>query len=308
VGSEPGHLRHQSEPKGFYLLLCFCYVLDQLAYAILITSNLQPAPMTFDFTGKVRPALAATLLALAAAACLLLAPSGAEAQSLRGSAKSLDRQVAQASAHDFSYLLDADDVSRFAAAGLLVRVRDGADYDLKEVSFPYARPEVRLFIERLSSQFHAACGEQLVITSLTRPKQLQPRNASHRSVHPTGMALDIRRHNTPACRSWLDRVLLSLERSDVLEVTLERRPPHYHIALFPDPYARYVARLADGAGSEASSFTDLVPYTVSRKDTLWRIARRHGTTPEAIQSVNDLRSTLIHPGQVLNVPVEDSTH
>ena len=28
----------------------------------------------------------------------------------------------------------------------------------------------------------------------------------------------------------------------------------------------------------------------------------------AIQSANGLRSTLIHPGQVLNVPVENSTH
>jgi nucleoid-associated protein YgaU len=263
--------------------------------------------MTFEFTPKDRPALVAIVLAFAAAACLLLAPASAEAQSLRGSSNSLDRQVAQASAHDFSYLVDADDVSRFAAAGLLVRVRDGADYELKDVSFPYARPEVKLFIERLSSQFRAACGERLVVTSLTRPRRLQPRNASQRSVHPTGMALDIRRHNTPACRNWLDRVLLSLERSDVLEVTLERRPPHYHIALFPDPYARYVARLAEGGG-ESSSFTDQVAYTVTRKDTLWRIARRHGTTPEAIQSANGLRSTLIHPGQVLNVPVENSTH
>jgi hypothetical protein len=265
--------------------------------------------MIFKRTQSDRFVRALRLTALAAAGCALagLAPGAAEAQSLRGSRNSLDRQVAQASAHDFSYLDDADDVERFVAAGLLIRVRDGNDYLLKDVSFPYARPEVKLFIERLSSQFRAACGERLVVTSLTRPRRLQPRNASNRSVHPTGMALDIRRHNTPACRDWLDRVLLSLERSDVLEVTLERRPPHYHIALFPDPYARYVARL-EGRKDAGDSFTDLVAYTVSRKDTLWRIARRHGTTPEAIQRINDLSSTVIHPGQVLQVPAEGNAH
>lgn len=264
--------------------------------------------MIHDSEQSTRSVCIIRFLALAVAGCLLaaLAPPEATAQSLRGSRASLDRQVEQASAHDYSYLDDADDVARYVSAGLLVRVRDGSDYLLKDVSFPFARPEVKLFIERLSSQFRAACGEQLVVTSLTRPRRLQPRNASDRSVHPTGMALDIRRHNTPACRDWLDRVLLSLERGGVLEVTLERRPPHYHIALFPEPYANYVARLEGGQSSE--TFTDLVAYTVGRQDTLWRIARRHGTTPEAIQRANGLASTLIHPGQVLQVPVEGNTH
>lgn len=265
--------------------------------------------MILNFETSSRTAHAIRWLTLTVAGCLLatLAPAVAHAQSLRGSRASLDRQVDQATAHDYSYLDDADDVARYVSAGLLVRVRSGADYELKDVSFPFARPEVKLFIERLSSQFRAACGEKLVVTSLTRPRKLQPRNASDRSVHPTGMALDIRRHNTPSCRDWLDRVLLSLERSAVLEVTLERRPPHYHIALFPEPYASYVARLED-RGERGDAFTDLVAYTVGRQDTLWRIARRHGTTPEAIQRANGLSSTLIHPGQVLQVPVAGNTH
>jgi LysM repeat protein len=236
---------------------------------------------------------------------LWLLPAGtASGQGLRGSSRSLDRQVAQAAAHDFSYLRNASDVSRFASAGLLVRVKSNDNYVLKDVSYPYTRPEVKLFVQRLSSQFRAACGERLVVTSLTRPKNGQPHNASQRSVHPTGMALDIRRHSTPACRKWLERVLLSLEKNSVLEVTLERSPPHYHVALFPKPYARYVATLTGTSPATSSTFTDLLNYTVSRKDTLWRIAQRHGTTPEAIQHANGLSSTLIHPGQVLKVPVE----
>ena len=50
-------------------------------------------------------------------------------------------------------------------------------------------------------------------------------------------------------------------------------------------------------------FADLVSYTVGRKDTLWGIARQHGTTPERIQVANGLTSTTIYPGQRLQVPL-----
>ncbi len=244
-----------------------------------------------------RRLLATAILGLAAS---LLVPATAGAQSLRGSKASLDRQNGQARSHDFSYLSSGRQLQGFVEAGLLVPLTGNGNYRLKGVSFAYARPEVRLFAERLASQFRAACGELLVVTSLVRPKSSQPRNASLRSVHPTGMALDIRRHNTPACRVWLERVLLSLESKQVLEVTLERNPPHYHVALFPKPYAAYVARLT---GARQSGLSQLVTYTVSRNDTLWRIARRHGTTPEQIQAANKLSSTLIYLGQALQVPV-----
>src|SRR5690606_8979905 len=62
-------------------------------------------------------------------------------------------------------------------------------------------------------------------------------------VHPAGMAVDLRISSSAACRSWLESTLLSLERQEVLDVTRERHPPHYHIALFVDRYAEYVAPL-----------------------------------------------------------------
>jgi hypothetical protein len=60
---------------------------------------------------------------------------------------------------------------------------------------------VQTFVERLSSQYHNACGERLVVTSLTRPASEQPRNASDRSVHPTGMAIDLRLSTKGTCRT-----------------------------------------------------------------------------------------------------------
>ena len=229
---------------------------------------------------------------------------GVSAQSLRGSAASLDRQGAQARRHDFTYLASARQLRRFVDADLLVHVAGNQDYTLVDVSFPFARPELRLFIERLSSQYRRACDERLVVTSLTRPRSHQPRNASDRSVHPTGMALDLRR---PAarCRSWLESVLLSLEGRGVLEATAERRPPHYHVAVYPKPYAAYVRQLTARAarGTEETAAAESTAFHVVRRgDTLTRIARRHGATIDALRRANGLTSSLIYPGQALRVP------
>lgn len=248
----------------------------------------------------IRPFL---LLAAALAVC---APP-VQAQSLRGSSTSLDIQNRQARGHDFTYLGTPTQVRRFVRSGYLVPVEANADFELHQVSFPYTRPENELFIRRLAAQYRSACGEKLVVTSLTRPQNMQPRNASDRSVHPTGMAIDLRRSNRRACRAWLEDVLLSLEATGVLEATRERYPPHYHVALFPRPYARYVGELVARQALANSSSPDVdlrkVEYRVRSGDSLWSIARRLGTTVDRLKAENGLASSRIYAGQVIEVPV-----
>ena len=255
--------------------------------------------------------------ALLAAVLAGLAPSSSFAQSLRGSSRSLTAQNAQAQAHDFTYLRTPAHVRRFVELGYLVPLEGNRDYDIDdEVSFPYARPQVRTFVERLAGQYRRACGEVMVVTSLTRPLNRQPSNASSRSVHPTGMAVDLRRSNHRPCRAWLEDVLLSLEANGVLEATRESRPPHYHIALYPEPYARYVDGLAtrtaqaaetpvvaaaEPVGAEAEGGGS---YRVRPGDALWKIARAHGTTIAALQRSNNLLGSRIYPGQVLTIPAD----
>jgi len=232
--------------------------------------------------------------------CITATAPPAEAQSLKGSSKSLDLQNRVASQHDFTYIETSEQVRWFVDNGYLVRLRSGNGYELKSMSYPYARPEVALFISRLGPQYRAACGEPLVVTSLTRPTTRQPRNASSRSVHPTGMAMDLRRSNNRSCRSWMESVLLGLERAGVLEATYERNPPHFHVALFPSQYEAYVERkLASGTNEE----TDL-EYMVRRGDSLWSIARRHGTDVSRLRAANDLRGSQIYEGQLLTVPTD----
>ncbi len=228
---------------------------------------------------------------------LVAAAAPLAGQSLRGSTASLDRQNRVARQNDFTYLNTPAQLARFVDAGYLVELpRATRDYELHGVGFPYARPEVALFITRLAAQYRGACGEQLVVTSLTRPKSRQPRNASPRSVHPTGMAVDLRRSNRPACRKWLEAVLLDLEGKGVLEALRERRPPHYHVAVFPKRYASYVetVQLASSSGGR--------DYRVRRGDSLWTIARRLGTTVSDLRTANDLAGSRIYPGQTLAVP------
>jgi Family of unknown function (DUF5715) len=202
-----------------------------------------------------------TTLALALTAAAALPASAAEVPaSLRGSPASMVRQNQVAKESDYSFLRDGAEVQRFVAKGLLVPVDGDDNYRTSRVSFPYARPEVATFIERLGAQYRDRCDERMVVTSLTRPKVSQPGNAHELSVHPAGMAVDLRISRSAACRAWLEATLLSLERKGLLDVTRERNPPHYHVAVFPEAYGAHLRRLrADSlarAGTAVASKSD----------------------------------------------------
>lgn len=235
--------------------------------------------------------------------CLVAVGAGsvaAEAQSLKGSRASLYRQQRMAEQHGYSFLRSSSEVHRFVSAGYLVRFPGNADYELASVSFPYGRQELKLFVERLASQYRSACGERLVVTSLTRPFSHQPGNASDLSVHPAGMAVDLRMSSSSRCRSWLERTLLDLERARYVEATREQRPPHYHVVVNSRPYATYVARGA--RATSAVQTAEVRRHKVRSGDSLWTIARRYGTTVAAIEQINGLSSSRIKPGQSLIVP------
>jgi hypothetical protein len=232
---------------------------------------------------------------LASAALLAAGTPEAPGATLRGSRSSVLRQQKLAKQHDFTTLRNSSEVRKFVRAGLLVPVQSHADLELDGVSFPYARPQLQTFLRRLARDYRAATGEALVVTSLTRPLSHQPRNASSFSVHPNGMAVDLRRSRNAAARRWLEARLLKLEREGVLDATRESRPPHYHVALFPSQYGEYIA---DGGLPQASPKT----YRVGRGDTLWEIARRVGSSVAAIKRANAMQSAMIKPGQVLRLP------
>jgi hypothetical protein len=208
---------------------------------------------------------------LLAATCVLAAPPLLPAVALaaddvevtlRGSRASMLRQNRIAKEESFSFLRTPTQVRRFVDDGHLVHVPGSGDYSVI-AGYPYARPIVLSFIERLGADYHAACGEKLVVTSLTRPAARQPRNASPLSVHPAGMAVDLRVSGQAECRDWLARELLALEEMGVLDATREYSPPHFHIAVFPTSYQRYDQTMTALAAAEEA--TRLLEEAVARR-------------------------------------------
>ena len=240
---------------------------------------------------------------------LVCLPGGLlQAQSLKGSRAVMERQNRIAVSYGYSFLKTSREVHAFHENGYLVEVADSDTLTIHNVSYPYARAEVKLFLERLSRQYQNACGDRLVVTSLTRPLDKQPGNASDASVHPTGMAVDLRIPNRGKCRLWLQKTLLSLEKSDVLDVTRERYPPHFHVALFTRTYGDYVASLENKRRETVAASRDYADgYTVRPGDSLYLIAQRTATTIEDLRTANNLRSNVLQPGQVLKIPGETET-
>lgn len=140
--------------------------------------------------------------------------------------------------HDLYFYQTGRGIERAAERGGFVRLRNGRDFILHNVDYPYVRPVTRTFVQRLARQYHAACGERLVVTSAARPITEQPSNSSPESVHPTGIAVDLRRP-TGKCLTWLRKTLLILEKRKVIEATEERHPAHFHVAVFGERYRVY---------------------------------------------------------------------
>jgi hypothetical protein len=237
-----------------------------------------------------------------------------EAQTLRGSRASVERIHRQALNHDLHFYETSDGVRRAHQRGVFVRLPGNADYAVFNVSHPYVLPATEMFVVRLAAQYRAACGEKLVVTSAVRPRSQRLANGSDKSVHPTGMAVDLRRPNNPRCLSWLRNTLLSIEGRGVIEAVEERNPPHFHVAVFPTPYTRYasgqgasprVAASERGAGRQATVASNAgagTRYQVRRGDTLWSIARSNNVTVDELKSSNALRSARIVAGQFLVIP------
>lgn len=192
------------------------------------------------------PALRLAALALTVALALALPGATARAQSLRGSRASLVRTYDFAARRDLRFHRTPAGVRRAAKRGRYVRLTGNANYRLHRVTFPYVRPATRAFVLDLSRRYRKACGQRLVVTSAIRPRSAQPANASRLSVHPTGMAVDLRRPSG-RCLTWLRRDLLAQERRGLIDGTEERRPAHFHVAVYAAPRPARPAKQSRGS-------------------------------------------------------------
>lgn len=243
--------------------------------------------------------------------------SSLHAQSLRGSRATVNRVYGHAIVNDITFYRTPVAVRVAASRGKLVPLGGNSDYRVHGVNYPYVLPATRTFIARFSKQYRAVCNEKLVVTSGVRPSSFRLANSVDKSVHPTGMAVDLRKPSRRHCLAWVRKTLLHLEAQGAIEGTEERRPPHFHVVIFPGPYTRYAASGGRSVGT-ASTPSRARPsarersasrpsagrssYRVRRGDSLWTIARRHGISVERLKAANGLRTSKVRPGQRLVIP------
>ncbi|HEY9227409.1 MAG TPA: DUF5715 family protein [Gemmatimonadaceae bacterium] len=260
---------------------------------------------------------------------LCTAPATLAAQTLRGSPASVDLMYTSARNKDLAFLNSRGDIWQAATSGELAMFSVNENLTLDHVNFPFVLPNTLRFTNNLAAVFRKSCGERLVVTSGSRPEEEQPRNASPKSVHPTGMAVDFRKPRDANCLAWLRANLLDLENRHIIEATEEMHPPHFHVAVLQQPahaptlIAEASAPLATKAAPKVQTVGGEVAgigvsqtvspnppaanatghvYTVRAGDNLWGIARRNGTTPEKIKQLNGLTSTRLRVGQQLQLP------
>jgi hypothetical protein len=152
---------------------------------------------------------------------------------LRGSKAAVERAYREAQDEGLDFAASRGDVLRGAEAGEYVSLHDGA-WRLRGVTMPYARPETRAFLSAFAPEYRRACGEPLTVTSAMRPTSVRLRNSVAHTVHPTGIAVDLRAPRS-GCRRWMRAALLGYERQGVVEATEERRPAHFHVAVLRAP-------------------------------------------------------------------------
>jgi hypothetical protein len=239
--------------------------------------------------------------------------------------------------NDLDFFSTSKGIYQSVRDGELVMISITMDMTLEKVTYPFVLPRTRDVLYEFAKRYRQACGERLVVTSAARPRREQPRNASPKSVHPTGMAIDFRR---PAgtCLTYMRTELVRLERQGILEATEERHPVHFHVAVLQRgrfapaapaiatattspaqsvaPAAPSVVVAADSAGGAvdieppkprpatnygAPSTTRPKTYSVRKGDTLSEIAKRFGLSVAKLKSLNGLKGSAIRPGQKLRV-------
>jgi hypothetical protein len=113
--------------------------------------------------------------------------------------------------------------------------RSAASYRLRGVTMPFVRPATRAFVASFGADYRRRCGEPLTVTSAMRPTTMHLANSVQKTVHPTGMAVDLRSPRRASCRAWMRSALVGLEARGAVNATEEHRPAHFHVVVYREP-------------------------------------------------------------------------
>jgi hypothetical protein len=101
---------------------------------------------------------------------------------------------------------------------------------------PYALPSTVAFVTEMSVAYKAAGCGKLVVRDALRLTTERPKNGSIHSVHPAGMAVDIRvQYIKSECADWLRSYVRLKEAAGKVDGTHELKPEHLHVVVPIEP-------------------------------------------------------------------------
>lgn len=139
-------------------------------------------------------------------------------------------------------IITSDNFDGLVRSGDLVRL-EGPNIRLRSARvIPYVIPSTRDFVLQLAYDFgQQGCGELVVNDALRVAGSIMPSAASSFSVHPRGMAVDIRVNGiSERCETWMNTYLMENEAEGKVDATREhwkvvrgqRVPnPHFHLVV-----------------------------------------------------------------------------
>ena len=148
-----------------------------------------------------------------------------------------ERQFRYAEANGIPFARNERDYQDLVARGQFVRLRHPAL--TIAARRPYVLPTTAQFIYEIADAFSGAGCRGLRINDAARLVSERPSNGSVYSVHPAGMALDLRVINLSArCYEVLTNILSMAEMRGQADATREHRPPHFHVVVVQDSRPR----------------------------------------------------------------------
>lgn len=166
-------------------------------------------------------------------------------------------QNARADSENLSRMTSIRMLRSFERNGRLVPVSSStSDYYVHAMpaAYRYCRPWTKLFLTRISRQFHDQFGDRLRVTSLVRTEGRQlalertngnaaEASGPERSSHLTGATIDIsKRFMTPAEQQWMRDKLYSLREAGYIYAIEEFWQPTFHVMVYRS-YSGYAHRL-----------------------------------------------------------------
>jgi len=261
------HIAASAAAGSHRIEIRFLVIMSDLAFSRNAPSIL-PVSRGRSAQGKLVSLKQMSVRAWLVAAALTAPLAAATPDLLRARATSQLTQNRRADEEGLSRIQDLAMLRRFVRAELLVPVPPRTRYYYTRYipgHYHYLRPWSKLFLDRLSRDYHARFGKRLRVTSMVRTaalqKQLARRNENaadahgpRRSSHLTGATLDISKFGMSRQEiDWMRRRLHALKQQGCLYAVEEFSQPTFHIMVFRR-YAEYkpVGQERASAGPAAS--------------------------------------------------------